>query len=155
MPALYASDSSCDSTIEDRPTVWSVNIIKISSHYCCYRPWLTLCSINGTLFPGTRLWSWSSKVFRGTPNKPLSVHIQTYIYLECSMILQFCSSPAVCARVFVPLVLTLTALWGFRSIPAVSNRAVDSTTTSLRTWENIQEYIRQLLKQWLNAFRHN
>lgn len=46
----------------------------------------------------------------------------------------------------LPLVLTLTALWGFRSIPAVSNRAVDSTSTSLRTWENItneQKIIRQ------------
>lgn len=37
----------------------------------------------------------------------------------------------------IPLLLILTALWGLRSIPAVSNRAVDSTRTNLCTWKNV------------------
>ena len=32
----------------------------------------TLCSMRGTLVPGSRLWSWSSRVARGTPKRPLS-----------------------------------------------------------------------------------
>lgn len=35
---------------------------------------LTFCSMNGTLVPGIRFWSWSSKEVRGTPNRPLSAH---------------------------------------------------------------------------------
>lgn len=125
---------------------------------------LTLCSMNGTLVVGSRLWSISNKVESGTPNRPLSaqikikhrciythtgvlycfVNLQFVLHVSLnSVLLSYCVfSYRASLCVTVPLVLTFKAFWAFRSIPAVSNRAVISTRTSLRTWQNIKDRLK-------------
>lgn len=113
--------------------------------------------MRGTLVPGILRWSWSSSVERGTPNKPDSTDDRAVFMIQWHKHVKTLSSelvwPSIClqhahvwtkwTQIFFisytyqrhwPLTLTLSALWAFTSIPHVSNRALISMRTSLRTF---------------------